>query len=143
MEVEITFQKCVTELISLMQSDSSLCSAILSALENLRLTELQFTEPIAIFTSSLASVSLDDLPLVVGFVFVFCIDGSLFLSSFGEVGHNGQLRFLLRACPVRAGGTSKNGGESGKVLEVIRHTCDPSKWGQSKNVMIINGDYGQ
>lgn len=56
-----------------MQSDSSLCSAILSALENLRLTELQFTEHISIFTSSLASVSLDDLPLVVGFIIFYYI----------------------------------------------------------------------
>ncbi|KNB43520.1 hypothetical protein JH06_2663 [Blastocystis sp. subtype 4] len=94
---------CVKDLIALLQSDSSLCSVLLSTLENLRLTEQQFSDHLSIFTGALTSVSLDDLPLV--------------------------LRFLLRVCPLTNAG--KSGSECNQVIGVIRQSCDPSKWASS------------
>ena len=65
--MKLIHKMCVKDLIALLQSDSSLCSVLLSTLENLRLTEQQFSDHLSIFTGALTSASLDDLPLVVGF----------------------------------------------------------------------------
>lgn len=57
----------VRELIAFLQTDSSLCSVIFSTLENLRLSEKQFSDNLCIFMNACTSTPLPDLPSVVCF----------------------------------------------------------------------------
>ena len=100
----------VRELIAFLQTDSSLCSVIFSTLENLRLSEKQFSDNLSIFMNACTSTPLSDLPSVV----------SVLLS------HQHQIRFLLRVCPIPA--TLKQNSEIITILTVIRKSCAPLKW---------------
>lgn len=100
----------VRELIAFLQTDSSLCSVIFSTLENLRLSEKQFSDNLSIFMNACTSTPLSDLPSVVS-VLLF---------------HQQQIRFLLRVCPIPA--TLKQNSEIITILTVIRKSCDPLKW---------------
>lgn len=54
------------ELFSFLRADASLCSAVLTALDSLRLTATQFAENLPVIAGILPSVALDDLPVLVG-----------------------------------------------------------------------------